>query len=178
MCTSIVVLALMGFMKAPAPDSPTWLTDYRTALAVGKEKGKPLAVVFGSGKEGWNQLSKNGTLTPDVLRLLGSEYVCVYVDCGRKANKAVADAFEVSESTGLVISDRTGGLQAFRHEGDLSDARLLQYLERYAERDLVVRTTYTNPGSEEEAPQPAYQPVYRPVFYGGGFGGFGGGGGC
>src|SRR5262249_47736318 len=52
--------------------------------------------------------------------------------------------FEVSEGVGLIISDRTGQLQAFRHEGTLAGDDLTSYLERYSATGRVAQTTETH----------------------------------
>jgi hypothetical protein len=57
-----------------------------------------------------------------------------------------------------VLSDRSGNLQAFRHEGDLTDAKLVSYLDRFSDPNLVVKTTVTNPGRNEN-PNPSYAPA-------------------
>ena len=55
--------------------------------------------------------------------------------------------FELSGGTGLVISDRTGQLQAFRHEGALDGADLKAYLERYGAPERAVTATETHSAS-------------------------------
>jgi len=44
---------------------------------------------------------------------------------------------------GVVISDRTGQLQAFRHAGELNGSELVSRLQRYADGSRVVTTTDT-----------------------------------
>jgi hypothetical protein len=51
----------------------------------------------------------------------------------------------MSQPRGIVISDSTGKLQAFRHEGNLRDEDLVYYLERFSNADLIVLHTETNP---------------------------------
>src|SRR5207302_6334215 len=95
---------------------------------------------------------------------------------------------------GLVLSDRRGDNQAFRHEGTLADADLERQLRKYSDPDRVVRRTEsgavatTSYYAAPAAPAPVYAPPAAPVapyfpapavggFPGGGFpgGGFSGG---
>jgi hypothetical protein len=163
MFTSAMVLALAGLLEAAHSASPTWMTDYAAAKTHAQKEGKPLAICVGEGKSGWNKLSQNGKLSEEALKVLASEYTCVFVDTKEAAGKELAEALEVNEGLGLVISDRTGELQAFRHEGDLEDGKLLVYLQQFADPDLVVRRTMTNPEPEPlaEDPPPYRQPVRR-----------------
>jgi hypothetical protein len=163
MFTSALVVALLGFAE-PSKSQPIWMTEYYVAQKAAKEKGKPLAVFLGEGKDGWKKLSRKGQLSEEALKVLASDYTCVFVDTKHKEGKELAQAFEFEEGLGLVISDRTGDLQAFRHEGDLADATLVRYLERFADPNLVVRATVSNP-SQESSSQTSGQTYYRrPVF--------------
>jgi hypothetical protein len=171
MYTSVLVIALLGFSDSPAPESPKWMTDYSAARKLGKEQKKPLVVIFGSGEDGWNALSRKGTLSKEARRTLATEYVCVYADTKAKDGQELAASFDMPASLGVVVSDRTGDLQAFRHEGDLASGTLLRYLRRYADPAFVARVTETNPAPRREAP------VYAPPVFTGFMGG-GGGGGC
>jgi hypothetical protein len=144
MCASVALFALAGFLVNNVPASPSWHTDYLMARKLGKEDRKPLAVFIGSGKGGWNQLSREGKLSSKISELLAAEYVCVYVDASRVVGKRLASEFEVADGVGLVLSDRTRAVQAFRHEGDLTETELLRQLKRYADPERVVRTTETS----------------------------------
>jgi hypothetical protein len=140
MYVSIMAVALSAVFGA-ALDTPVWLTDYRSAQRVGKEGGRPLAVVMGLGEAGWEQLSKAGKLDEEVNRVLARNYVCLYIDMSQESGKELASKFEISQDLALVLSDRTGDLQAFRHEGELASPDLAQYLKRYADPDRVVYAT-------------------------------------
>jgi hypothetical protein len=190
MYTSAALLALAGFLAAaPSAESPSWLTDYSAARAMGRREHKPLAVFLGTGKAGWNAVCRNGELDRRTKRLLTDHYVCVYVDTSKPAGRALAADFELGDGAGIVLSDRTGQLQAFRHTGELSVERLDDYLSRFADPDLVVRTTVQNDSTRvssyppEAFVAPVYAPVYAPAYdagyvpaSGGSFGGFSGGG--
>jgi hypothetical protein len=80
-------------------------------------------------------------LTTEAKGLLASKYVCVYVNTDTEDGQRLAKSFEMTN--GIVISDRTGDLQAFRHEGGLTGAELVRNLERYAAPERQVRVTET-----------------------------------
>jgi hypothetical protein len=166
MYTTAALFALSGLLAAaPVSESPTWLTDYSKARKEGESKHKPLAVFLGSGPLGWNAISESGTLDRESKRLLAKRYVCVYVDMGKRAGKDLAADFEMRESPGLIISDVSGTIQAFRHEGDLSAEKLGLYLERYADPQRTVSFTETNPSERTSyyPPPPVYvQPSFIP----------------
>lgn len=168
MYTSIIAVALAAFFQPAVLDTPQWVTDYSTGRQLGRTTHKPLAVIIGSGKTGWDQLSRDGKLNSEVNRVLAREYVCVYVDIDKNAGHELAEAFEVADAPALIISDATGGLQAYRHEGDLSNGDLVHFLKRYAdparritstEGDTQTRVSYYQPAAE--APSLNY---YQPVF--------------
>jgi hypothetical protein len=167
MYTSMLLLALSGFAPSTEPaDAPAWRTDYLAARQAVAREEKPLAVVFGSGGAGWKQLAREGELGNEARRILGTSYVCLYVNVETENGQRQAEAFGMQEKTGIVISDVTGAYQAFRHQGTLDDEHLVADLQRYADPNRVVRTTETNPESEyrshydapagEAGPSPAY----------------------
>jgi hypothetical protein len=181
MYTSLVLLALSGSIAPVATDveSPRWLTDYATAWRQGAQEKKPLAVFVGSGPSGWDQVSREGKLGQGAKELLSAQYVCLYIDTSTQEGKRLAQAFDVPQGVGLVISDRSGANQAFHHQGDLKSEDLEYYLKRYADPNHIVRTTETNPPERAAAPTSSsyYAPSVAPAFSGfRGFGGFGGGG--
>ncbi len=191
MYTSILLLALS---VAPSADltSPSWSNDYGMASKESATAKKPLAVVLGTGDAGYNQLDRDGKLTTEAKGLLASKYVCVYVNTESADGKRLAESFRMPSGRGIVISDRTGDLQAFRHEGDLTSTELVRNLERYSDLDRPVvstettstqRTSYYGPGTSlptaasgyyapgYAAPgygAPAYSPGYCPTCSGGG----------
>jgi hypothetical protein len=189
MYTSIGAVTLAGLFlaSAPAAEVPVWQHSYDLARQQGKREGKPLAVILGSGKQGFQEVAEEGKLSRRTRKLLAAHYIPVYLDLKARAGRQLAKALDISEGVGIVISDRTGRLQAFSHDGTLSNEDLAYYLERYADPDHIVRTTE---GTESlqvslDAPQanPAPQPAFRqyipaapviPASFGG-FGGFGGG---
>jgi hypothetical protein len=158
MYTSILVLAFSGFVSSANPDTPAWLNDYYTAVQQGAAQKKPVAVFLASGANGWKKLGNEGSLSREAQRLLASQYVCVHVDTATLEGKRLARAFDIPGGLGIVISDRTGQLQAFSHEGDLIDAKMVRYLQRYGDPQYVVSTTETNPSGQPERGAGFYSP--------------------
>jgi hypothetical protein len=174
MYTTMLLFALTGLPAADAAEGPAWLTDYGSAQKQGREEKKPLAVFFGSGKDGWSKVARNGKLGKEVEQLLADSYVCVYLDTDTAKGQKMAAAMEVESGKGLVLSDRGGVKMAFYHDGDLTTAKLTSYLKKYADPDVVVEWTETNPPATRSSyyPNQYQQPAYN-------YGGFGGGrGGC
>src|SRR5262245_16150959 len=116
MYTSVSLVALSGFLLVSPAEGPTWTRDYNAARKVGRQEQKPLAVFVGSGQAGYQKVSRTGRLTKQAQSLLAKGYVCVYVDVRTSAGKRLARDLGIKKM-GIVLSDRTGNLQAFRHEG-------------------------------------------------------------
>jgi hypothetical protein len=178
--TLVAALATCLSAATPAP-SPTWHDDYGEARTIGENEKKPLALVIGSGQAGYGKLCEEGQLNADVKRLLATHFVCLYVDVATTKGQNLAKALAIDSGKGLVLSDRTGYLQAFYHDGDLSTNDLTKALTRFSDANLVVKSTetitsgrisyypYTNGGYAPGA-------IYGPN--GGGFRGFSGGRSC
>lgn len=186
MYTSIVCFALSGLLAAaPAPGEPGWLTEYGQARKQGEKEQKPLAVFVGSGKAGWNRVSRDGQLDPEVKRLLGDHFICLYVNTDEASGKRLASAFEI-QGPGVVISTHTGQQQAFRHDGRLESQELARYLRRYADPGLDLQYTETAAVPRVSYYEPAAPGSIAPAVggYAPAFGGFapviggGGRGGC
>jgi hypothetical protein len=170
MFTPTLIIALAGYFASATLESPAWQADYGSAQRLGKEGYKPLAVFIGSGKAGWNQISREGQLAKDVNRMLAKNYVCVYVDAERETGKQLALEFRVPKGPGLILSDHSGNHQAFFHRGDLTNEQLSRYLSRYADPNRVVQVTDANAAEPPSylqtysvAADPFYQP-YAPVY--------------
>ena len=185
MHTSIVWVALMGLAAPAEGTSPTWLNDYSRGRQVGADQKKPLAVFLSPSQEGWGKRAAAGVQGKEVRRLLADRYVCVNIDTSTEAGRRLASAFDLAGGKGIVISDRTGSLQAFRHDGELSNGDLARYLERFSTNGQTVATTETHTTARTSnyyAPTtqiaPSFQGWTQPS-YGNFSGGFGGGfGGC
>jgi hypothetical protein len=145
MHTSILWAALAGLVpSAELAPTPSWTSDYVQARRLGTAQTKPLAVFLAPGKGGWDKLTKEGKLGKEARRLLAERYVCVHVDTDTQRGRQLGRDFEVSGGVGLILSDRTGEFQAFRHEGMLPGEDLTSYLERYSAADRVTQTTETH----------------------------------
>jgi hypothetical protein len=136
MNTAFALATLTSLLLGVSPSTPTWNGSYSQAQeeAAGK---KPLAVVFGSGQEGWTKLVRS----EESKKLLAEQYVCVYVDTTSEAGKKLASSFAINNATGVVLSDRSGGLQAYWHNGDLADTNLVRSLRKYGNPQVIVSTT-------------------------------------
>jgi hypothetical protein len=155
MYTSALLLALATYTAQSVllPIGPQWMNDYSLAFQRGQKEKKPLAVFVASGAHGWDRLSRDGKLSADIEQILSASYVCVYLDADKDENKQLASSFDLARSQGLIISDSTGSKQAFRSEERMSNAEMTLSLKKFADPDLVVRTT-------ETTTQP---PVYTPA---------------
>jgi hypothetical protein len=172
MYTSILLVALSGVAAAEELAAPSWVQDYSAAKKQAAKEKKPLAVFLAPGKASWDKIGRDGGLGSEAKRLLSDNYICVHVDTATKEGRRLAEAFEIPDGLGIVISDRTADLQAFRHEGDLANADVTRYLRRYADPNLVVRVTESNPGHRERGYSygaPAYAPVQSYPIMGGGY---------
>jgi thioredoxin-related protein len=166
MYTSIALLALSGFLAAePVQNDRAWQTSYSEANQQGRNEGKPLAIFFGSGKSGPGNLIRKGKLNKSLQKILADKYVCVYVNTRTKTGKQLAKKFHVTK--GVVISDREGKLIALRHEGKIAPRDLKRYLKRFADPDLVVRTTKN---TTDQKPRPRPVAPARPMMMMGGGG--------
>lgn len=164
----LLALALVGSPTvASGLEASVWQKDYSQARKLAGAKGKPLAVFVAPGKNGWNQLAQNGQLGKENDRALADHYVRVFIDSRSPEGQKLAADLGMKGNLGIVVSDRSGELMAFFHEGSLPNAALTGYLHRYADLNRVVQTTETNP-SERTSYYPPQPPVYN----------FGGGGSC
>ena len=160
--TSFTAAVLSGMLATGSLDSPKWRTSYRDAASAATELRKPIAVFITTGSP--TKLVKEGTLGKDAARLLRDGFVPLTVDTTTDAGKELAKTFNLSE--GLVISDRTGGVQALRHAGAVTDADLKGYLERFAVTASVPTTEYRGavPAARAVGPQYQIQPQYQPQY--------------
>lgn len=145
---SLFVAALLASASpAASPSSLAWQSDYTLARELASQQHKPLAVFVGSGSEGWSQVVRNESIDSRTLNLLTEKYICIYADRTTEMGAKMASALQVSNSTGLVISDRTGKVQAFSHDGAMSSTDLQRAVEKYSDAARVVTATETVPSS-------------------------------
>jgi hypothetical protein len=161
MVTSIVLVALAtspALTGRVSETTPVWQSDYFAAQRLSGQEKKPLAVFLGRGPRGWDSLSKEGQLSREAQELLNAHYICVYVDHGQASNKKLAEAFRMTEGTGVVLSDRTGDVQSFRHQGKLTNKELEGYLRTHADANRVVQRTETHVREDVRYYYPPSQP--------------------
>jgi hypothetical protein len=167
MYTSILLVALTGV--APSADgakAPKWSLDYTAAAKQAAQAKKPLAVFLAPGEGAYQKIGREGGIGAEAEGILADRYVCVHIDTTTAKGKELARAFAIPEGLGIVISDRTGEKQAFRHEGDLARADLVRYLTRYGDSNFVFVETESNPGHTHAAPV-VYSGGYCPTCSGG-----------
>jgi hypothetical protein len=176
MYTSILLFsALLSSVSEEAlivPPPASWHEDYDIALKKGVTDKKPMVIVVGEGRGGWQSASKEGEFSKDVRSLLEKSYVCLFVDTSTNGGKKLAAALAVDSGPALIIGDRSGTNQAFRYKGALSGTELTRTLKRFADAaDVAVATesTVTAPAAPQRYSAP---PAWgNSVFMGGGGGG-------
>jgi len=151
MFTALVSVAVAASSGA----APHWQSDYRQALTLAAQQGKPMAVVLGRGEAGWDALVSEATLSAAAPAAARDAYVWLYVDTATDRGRKLAADFR-ADGPALILSDRGGNVQAFRHQGRLSGDSLKTVLTRYSEPAREVRRTETHPS-------PIAAPVYGPV---------------
>jgi hypothetical protein len=170
MYTSVMLVALTSSVVASNAHAPTWQSSYAEARTVGQSEKKPLAVFIGNGSAGYGKVCRDGKLSADVEKCLADHYVCVYVDASTPEGRKLAQDFGITQGTGLVLSDRTGQLQAFFHDGTLTDADMVRNMTRFADPNVAVKTTATVYTSQTSMyPPEGGLPGYPPT---GGFQGY------
>jgi hypothetical protein len=127
MYTPLLLIALTGLPAADTGEELVWRSDYSSARKLGAEEKKPLALFFAPGADGWSKVSRDGKLGKETEKLLSGQYVPVHVNTSTEAGRKLAASFEVNSGTGLIISDRSGRLMAFFHDGNLSSSALTQH---------------------------------------------------
>ncbi len=159
--TSFTAALLGGMMASGSLEAPSWRTSYRDAAAAAVNLRKPIAVFITTGSPA--KLVKEGSLGKEAAKLLRDGFVPLTVDTATPAGKELANTFNLTE--GLVISDRSGGVQALRHAGGLTDGELKAYLTKYATTTATAATTDFRgavPAPVTIQPQyQAYQPQYQ-----------------
>src|SRR5262245_16746251 len=129
MYVSAVLLALALTAPSESPQ-PVWQTDYAKSLQIAKESSKPIAVVIGSGQDGWKSICTNGSFGDGVTKILADNYVCTYVDASDARNHKLVQDFETRQYPTLIISDRGGALQMHRQVGAMDSTQLQGTLQR------------------------------------------------
>jgi hypothetical protein len=181
--TSILLVVVASLAPGAEIATPTWQTDYSRARQLGTAEHKPLAIVLGTGTQGWENLH----LDASARRVLTDSYVPLYIDTDTPKGKQLAESFAMASGQGIVLSDRANTVQAFWHEGTLANPELLGYLQKYAwtqsepattETNAVTRTSfYPSAGAAASQVNPAgylnqgYYQMMQPSYFGGASGG-------
>jgi hypothetical protein len=166
MYSSIALLAMI--LPVANEPSVSWQNNYRIAKAAAVSKQKPLALFLAPGKDGWKKLLSEGAFSAEIQRLLAENYVAVFIDQDSDYGKKITELFGVEGQTALFISSRDGDLQAFRHDGTLSESDLAVALNRYSAATHVVVTTEnldiatSRATSSYSSPAPVYQNYFNP----------------
>jgi hypothetical protein len=137
--STLAAAAVTGLLTATSL-GPTsgWQTDYSKALSIAAQWQRPVAVFIAPG--GPEKLIADGKLDENAAKLLRQGYVALAIDPATPTGQQLAASFNMTE--GLVISDKTGGVQALRHDGPVPAAELTGYLTRFAQPSQVVTTEY------------------------------------
>jgi hypothetical protein len=136
MYTSIMGVAIAAAFASAAPAlTPAWHHDYRQARELGERERKPLVVVIGSGKTAWANLSKVAGEDESINQTLLSSYVCLFVDVDTPEGQKLSKFFGMS--TGLVISDKTGEVQAYRQIGEQTAPHVSTALKTHAKGEIA-----------------------------------------
>jgi hypothetical protein len=148
MRTSYGVFALAALLAVVAGTASaqevSWRKTYQEARDQGQKAKKPLAVFIGTGPNGHDQLIQDGTLTPDIRKILVTEYVPIYLDADKADDQRLIQALGITTRRGLVLSDRVGESQAFFHDGRLTEREILRQLTYFSAPDVIVNSTMTN----------------------------------
>ena len=146
MRTSIGFLALSvllaGSASAVSAQEIAWKRSYQEGRQQGQQAGKPLAVFVGSGSVP-GKVVPEGSLSSAIRKILADHYVCVYLDADRDDQQRLIRELGIHSRQGLILSDRTGDLQAYSCDGPMSDSELARQLRTFADPTVVVRTTMT-----------------------------------
>ena len=70
MHTSALLVALVAAAVPAGDKKPEWQTSYSQAQNQGQSASKPLAVFLAPGKDGWQQLVREGKLSKEALEQL------------------------------------------------------------------------------------------------------------
>lgn len=143
MVTTTLAAAALSFLLpvGTAKVTPTWQSDYRSAMQAATDQQKPVAVFIGKGEAGYNKLIGDGKgMGNESGQLLVEGYVCLYVDTDTAAGKTLAGQFQID--SGLVISSPGGKVQALRHNGPVTSTELNGYLTKYNHVTSVTSTEY------------------------------------
>ncbi len=140
---TVITANVAPIEKVVVPATMTWQPTYLQAQKMSADMKKPMAIAFGSGTDGWTKIVRDAAPAAEVTQVLSQKYVCVFIDTATPAGKKVAQDFGITQANGIVLSDRAGTMQAFWHQGDMTNQSMVSYLTKYAAPEVVVRGTET-----------------------------------
>ena len=150
MYTSMLGLAVSALLGSATPH---FETEYREAKALAAREQKPLIIVLGAGETAWSGIVTDGGPDVEALKSMHDSYVCIYVDTETDKGHRLAADFEFHNTPACIISDKTGELQAYRHEGPVTAATFSAVLRQYADPNRVIARTDSNqPNTSNYAP--------------------------
>ncbi len=167
-----VAACLLGLGASVSAQEIEWQPSYSQARIQCQDAKRPLAVVVGDGSAGFNHLTLEGSLSPDIRKILVDHYVCVYLDTQKKENQVLLQTLTVQSGHGLILSDATAEVQAFFHDGKISASDLKQQLEKYSDASRkVTKTSYLTSTTfvSFQTPEPSvvrqsnYAPISNPI---------------
>lgn len=159
----LLALANIPLPVSNVPAAPQWIHDYGAAWKVSHEEHKPMAVFLAPAAAGPQRLATEGKLEKEVESLLKANYVCVFLDTTVESNKTLAATFELPGGLGIIISDRSGEKQAFRHPGDLTNRALERSLRRYSDPERSLSRTETAEDLQSRVRPAGFQEVSSPI---------------
>jgi hypothetical protein len=139
----LITTMVIGQATAP-PSTPVWQKSYSEARELTQASKKPMAIFIAPGPAGAKQAITEGALTDTLQKVLATKYVCVYLDTNNSTHQSLIEALRIRGGFGVVVSDHTGGLMAFHHDGKISQANLQSHLDYFADSAVQVKTTISN----------------------------------
>jgi hypothetical protein len=143
MYTSLTCLALACTIPLTGLNAPLVHSSYGDAKEASRRSGRPMAV-FVAKANAVEPVLQEGALSAQARKVLAERYVCVVLDPSTMENRKLVDALGITQEAGLVISDRSGSVQAYHHNGKIGGDLLVRQLERFADPEVEVTTTQSN----------------------------------
>ncbi|MCS7014609.1 MAG: thioredoxin family protein [Gemmatales bacterium] len=151
----------LATLLASATGIGAWELDYGKALQKSRQDGKPVLVVIGRGKAGWQELSAQGWSEANI-EIVRNYFHAVYVDAeDAEYGEALAQQFHFRSLPALVISDRYARTQLVRQEGQLSEDQLSRLLRQHGQMPNTVRASV--PGGATPTPSSSLVPSRAPA---------------
>ncbi len=156
--------------SANVPQKVNWLTNYQMARTISADQKKPLVVIVGKGESGWDQVIQDGKLDMNLMQKMARSYVYLYIDSTSEQGAKLAKGLDVHQSNGLIITNRSGDLQAFYHDGQIKQSQMENLLDKYQDIAQVITTTDTLQPKVVStiglsAPSPSFSNNSNPLYF-------------